>query len=199
MFCPEKRCGRIRNRKVRNYLGRTAGGDFTGERAQKSKVPHFQKCAAPLPAHPGNEQLRLKKNILRETLARLGGIAWDGAIVEHSAEPYGYRNRAQLAVRSGCLGRWDTSCGEFGDCAIDECPVLSPRLAHTFAQLRNARSARLPEASRRSKLCGFADEKIALNVAFEKFPNLRRNWHLLSGNSCHRSKVCCCWTKRRTG
>jgi len=69
---------------------------------EKAKCAHFQKCGGCHYQHiPATEQLRLKKDILRETLLRLGGIAWDGAIVEHSAEPYGYRNRAQWAVRSG--------------------------------------------------------------------------------------------------
>src|SRR5260370_12718021 len=55
---------------------------------------------------------------------------------------------------------------------IDECPVLSPRLAHTFAQLQEmARSARLPEGIQEIEaFADSADEKIALNVAFEKFP-----------------------------
>ena len=61
----------------------------------KAKCSHFQKCGGCHYQHiPAEEQLRLKKEILRETLSRLGGIAWDGAIIEHSAEPYGYRNRA---------------------------------------------------------------------------------------------------------
>jgi len=54
---------------------------------------------------------------------------------------------------------------------IDECPVLSPRLTRTFAQLQEmARSGTLPVGIQ--EIEGFADsadEKIALNVAFEKF------------------------------
>ena len=43
---------------------------------EKAKCPHFQKCGGCHYQHiPATEQLRLKKNILRETLARLGGIA----------------------------------------------------------------------------------------------------------------------------
>src|SRR2546427_6627655 len=105
---------------------------------KKAKCPHFQKCGGCHYQHiPATEQLRLKKNILRETLARLGGIAWDGAIVEHSAEPYGYRNRAQWAVRSGmprALGYFLPESSVI--VPIDDCPVLSPRLASTFAQLQ---------------------------------------------------------------
>src|SRR6202521_765193 len=100
----------------------------------KAKRAHFQKCGGCHYQHiPATEQLRLKKEILRETLSRLGGIAWDGPIVEHAAEPYGYRNRAQWAVRSGmprAIGYFFAESSVV--VPIDECPVLSPRLAHTF-------------------------------------------------------------------
>ncbi len=74
--------------------------------ASKERIPapcpHFQTCGGCHYQHiAADEQVRLKKEILRETLSRLGGISWDGAIQEHTAEPYGYRNRAQWAVRSG--------------------------------------------------------------------------------------------------
>ena len=141
---------------------------------EKAKCAHFQKCGGCHYQHiSAMEQLRLKQDILRETLLRLGGIAWDGAIVEHSAEPYGYRNRAQWAVRSGmprALGYFLPESSII--VPIDDCPVLSPRLASTFAQLQEmARSGRLPEGIQ--EIEAFADsldEKIALNVAFEKFP-----------------------------
>src|SRR3981189_1488021 len=141
---------------------------------KKAKCPHFQKCGGCHYQHiPATEQLRLKKNILRETLARLGEIAWEGAIVEHPAEPYGYRNRAQWAVRSGmprALGYFLPESSVI--VPIDECPVLSPRRAETFAQLQEmARSAKLPEGIQEIEaFADSSDEKIALNVAFEKFP-----------------------------
>ncbi len=117
--------------------------------------------------------MRFKKEILRETLSRLGGVAWEGAIVEHSAEPYGYRNRAQWAVRSGmprALGYFLPESSVI--VPIDECPVLSPRLAQTFGQLQEmARGGTLPEGIQEIEaFADSADEKIALNVAFEKFP-----------------------------
>ncbi len=139
----------------------------------KAKCPHFQKCGGCHYQHiPAAEQLRLKKEILRETLSRLGGVTWDGAIVEHSAEPYGYRNRAQWAVRSGmprALGYFLPESSVI--VPIDECPVLSPRLTQTFAQLQEmARAGRLPEGIQEIEaFADSADEKIALNVAFEKF------------------------------
>jgi 23S rRNA (uracil1939-C5)-methyltransferase len=55
---------------------------------------------------------------------------------------------------------------------IDECPVLSPLLARTFGQLQElARSNRLPEQMLEIEaFADSADEKISLNVAFERFP-----------------------------
>src|SRR5260370_743022 len=122
---------------------------------------------------PAAEQLRLKKEILRETLSRLGGIQWSGAIQEHAAEPYGYRNRAQWAVRNAnprAIGYFLPESSVI--VPIDECPVLSPLLAQTFVQLQElARSNRLPEqALEIGAFADSADEQIALNVAFERFP-----------------------------
>jgi len=141
---------------------------------EKAKCAHFQKCGGCHYQHiPATEQLRLKRDILRETLSRLGGVSWDGTIVEHSAGPYGYRNRAQWAVRSGmprALGYFLAESSVI--VPIDECPVLSPRLARTFEQLQEmARSGRLPEGIQEIEaFADSTDEKIALNVAFEKFP-----------------------------
>src|ERR1700694_1278962 len=65
----------------------------------KAKCAHFQKCGGCHYQHiPAAEQLRLKKEILRETLFRLGGIAWDGPIVEHAGGRYGCRERGPLDI-----------------------------------------------------------------------------------------------------
>jgi 23S rRNA (uracil1939-C5)-methyltransferase len=141
---------------------------------EKGRCPHFQTCGGCHYQHiSAPEQVRLKKDILRETLSRLGGISWDGPIQEHTAEPYGYRNRAQWAVRNAnprAIGYFLPESSVI--VPIDQCPVLSPLLAETFGQLQElARSAALPE--RVLEIEAFADSadaKIALNVAFERFP-----------------------------
>ena len=138
------------------------------------KCPHFQKCGGCHYQHISPaEQLRLKKEILRETLSRLGGVSWDGGMVEHTAEPYGYRNRAQWAVRPGmprALGYFLPESSVI--LPIDECPVLSPLLAETFLKLQDmTRSGTLPAGI--LEIEGFADssdKKLALNIAFDKFP-----------------------------
>ncbi|HXY23594.1 MAG TPA: 23S rRNA (uracil(1939)-C(5))-methyltransferase RlmD [Candidatus Acidoferrum sp.] len=148
--------------------------DSPAKERATAKCPHFQKCGGCHYQHIAPaEQLRIKKDILRETLSRLGGISWEGAIVEHAAEPYGYRNRAQWAVRSGlprALGYFLPESSVI--VPIDECPVLSPQLARTFATLQEmTRSGALP--ANIQEIEAFADsrdKKIALNVAFERFP-----------------------------
>src|SRR3984893_5597785 len=141
---------------------------------EEARCPHFQTCGGCHYQHiSAAEQLRLKKEILRETLSRLGGIQWSGAIQEHSAEPYGYRNRAQWAIRDAkprAIGYFLPESSVI--VPIDECPVLSPLLANTFGQLQElARSNRLPETALEIEaFADSADAKIALNVAFERFP-----------------------------
>ncbi len=150
--------------------------EVTSASAQRegARCPHFQTCGGCHYQHiPAAEQLRLKKEILLETLSRLGGIQWVGAIHEHSAEPYGYRNRAQWAVRNAnprAIGYFLPESSVI--VPIDECPVLSPLLAKTFGQLQElARSNRLPEkALEIEAFVDSTDSKLALNVAFERFP-----------------------------
>jgi len=139
-----------------------------------AKCRHFGVCGGCHYQHIDiSEQVRLKKEILRETLFRLGGVEWRGTIQEHTAEPYGYRNRAQWAFRDAM----PRAFGYFLPASarvlpVDECPVLSPSLATTFQQLQEmARNNSLPTGI--LEIEAFADSedrKIALNIAFERFP-----------------------------
>src|SRR5437773_2523901 len=102
----------------------------------KARCSHFQKCGGCHYQHiPAEEQLSLKKEILRETLSRLGGITWDRTIVEHSAVSYGYRNRARWAGGSGRPGalRYLRPEGPI-ILGINECPLVSGRLAQPVSE-----------------------------------------------------------------
>jgi 23S rRNA (uracil1939-C5)-methyltransferase len=164
----------VKTRKKKLVWGQLLEVTAPAKERQKPRCPHFQTCGGCHYQHiPAAEQLRLKRDILRETLSRLGGISWDGPIQEHTAEPFGYRNRAQWAVRNALPRAIGYFLPESSIIVpIDECPVLSPGLAKTFDQLQNmARSGALPE--RILEIEAFADSadaKIALNVAFERFP-----------------------------
>jgi 23S rRNA (uracil1939-C5)-methyltransferase len=136
--------------------------------------PHFGVCGGCHYQHiEAAEQLRLKKDILRETLSRLGAVQWTGPIQEHTAEPYGYRNRAQWAFRDATPRAFGYFLPESAHILpIDACPVLSPRLAEAFGQLQElARSNSLPPGVLEVEaFADSADEKVALNIAFERFP-----------------------------
>ena len=139
-----------------------------------ARCPHFGTCGGCHYQHIQiDEQVRLKKAILRETLSRLGGVEWTGEMQEHTAEPFAYRNRAQWAFRNAMPRAFGYFLPESTHILpIDECPVLSPALAMAFGQLQEiARSNSLPAGV--LEIEAFADgedKKIALNVAFERFP-----------------------------
>jgi len=136
--------------------------------------PHFGVCGGCHYQHiEFSRQVEYKKQILLETLSRLGGVTWTGAVEEHTAQPYGYRNRAQWAFRSAmprALGYFLPESARI--LAIDECPVLSPTLATAFGQLQGLARANLlpPGLLEIEAFADSEDSNIALNVAFERFP-----------------------------
>jgi 23S rRNA (uracil1939-C5)-methyltransferase len=138
------------------------------------KCPHFGVCGGCHYQHIDfAEQVKLKKGILRETLSRLGGVTWSKEIQEHRSEPYAYRNRAQWAFRDAlprAFGYFMTESAHI--LPIDACPVLSPCLARAFGQLQElARSNSLaPGILEVEAFVDSEDAKLALNIAFERFP-----------------------------
>jgi 23S rRNA (uracil1939-C5)-methyltransferase len=139
-----------------------------------ARCPHFGVCGGCHYQHiEVAEQVRLKKEILRETLSRLGGVQWAGEIREHTAQPYGYRNRAQWAFRDALPRAFGYFLPESAHILpIDQCPVLSPRLTETFQKLQEmARGNTLvPGILEIEAFADGADEKVALNIAFERYP-----------------------------
>ncbi len=137
------------------------------------KCPHFGVCGGCHFQHiEFAEQGRLKIEILRETLSRLGGVTWNGEVRAHSAEPYGYRNRAQWAYRDALPRAFGYFLPESAHIVpIDQCPVLSPGLTKTFGQLQElARANSLPPGILEIEaFMDSEDAKLALNVALERF------------------------------
>jgi 23S rRNA (uracil1939-C5)-methyltransferase len=133
---------------------------------------HFGTCGGCHYQHLGYEaQLRFKTEILRETLARLGGIRWEAEIAQHESPPFGYRNRAQWAFKLGpkpAIGYFLPGSAEI--CDVKECPVLSPLLAETFAGIRaHAESAAFPGLKGLEAFVDSSDQKVALNAEFDRF------------------------------
>ncbi len=153
---------------------------------------HFGICGGCHYQHiPYEAQLRFKTEILRETLKRLGRIDWTGPIRAHASPPWGYRNRAQWKVRpragaasgaagnaagpgtNGALGIGYFRAASTSLCAVEECPVLSPRLVETLAHFRAALAkGELPAALR--EVTAFADAgdtRVLVNASFAGFPS----------------------------
>lgn len=78
-------------------------------------------------------QLEQKKAILRETLQRLGGIEFADGIHTISGPEWEYRNRIQLHFADGNVGFHRAGSHEL--CAIDHCPISSPKLNEVIGKL----------------------------------------------------------------
>jgi 23S rRNA (uracil1939-C5)-methyltransferase len=139
-----------------------------------AECPHFGVCGGCSYQHmPYPAQLRYKSEILRETLARLGKVVWEGEITQHGSPPYGYRNRAQWKIAPDVGGRPAVGYFEAGSrrlCPVRACPILSPKLRETLdAFLRLAAAGTLPAGLREVEaFADDADERVLLNLSFEK-------------------------------
>jgi 23S rRNA (uracil1939-C5)-methyltransferase len=139
--------------------------------------PHFGRCGGCQYQHmPYEAQIRYKTEILRETLGRIGRIQWTGAIGALPSPPFGYRNRAQWKLRpsqEGIAGSAGIGYFEMGStrlCAVTECSILSPRLAGTFARLRQivSQGKILSAIDEIEAFVDSNDEKILLNLSADR-------------------------------
>jgi 23S rRNA (uracil1939-C5)-methyltransferase len=137
-----------------------------------AQCPRFTVCGGCHYQHiPYDAQLKYKAGILRETLARIGRIEWTGDIHTHASPPFGYRNRAQWAVRpvgdpaKPAIGYFQSSSSVLVPTEV--CPILAPKLETTLAALSVAFSeGRLPGNIRGIEcFSDAAGEKALLNVS----------------------------------
>jgi 23S rRNA (uracil1939-C5)-methyltransferase len=118
------------------------------------------------------DQLAYKRAILEEELRRLGKIAPPDEIEIIAGEPWGYRNRVQLRVQNGKLGYLEMRSHKL--CAIDGCPIASPKLNRTIQTLNAMlHDPRWPRMVRSLEL--FTDEtSVQLNLLETDRPVARR-------------------------
>ena len=106
--------------------------------------PYFSRCGGCHYQHLGIEhQLKWKVEILRETLRRIGKIVWDQEIPVHQANPWNYRNQAQLKVAAIEPGQVEVGFFEAEShrlVPVDECKIISPRLNAVLNELRQPES-----------------------------------------------------------
>jgi 23S rRNA (uracil1939-C5)-methyltransferase len=135
--------------------------------------PYFGRCGGCHYQHATYEvQLEAKRCILAEELRRLGKIEPPAEIAVVAAEPWQYRNRTQLRVEDGRLGFLEARSHKL--CAIERCPVSSPKLNETIATLNGMLSdPRWPRFLRALEI--FTDEeRVQLNVLEADRPIARR-------------------------
>jgi len=135
--------------------------------------PYFGRCGGCHYQHAGYDfQLSAKRQILVEELRRLGKVEPPSDIAIVAAEPWGYRNRAQLHIENGRLGYREARSHKL--CAIDRCPISSPRVNETIAILNGMlRDSRWPRFVRGIEV--FTDEQsVQLNVLETDRPVARR-------------------------
>jgi 23S rRNA (uracil1939-C5)-methyltransferase len=135
--------------------------------------PYFERCGGCQYQHASYAlQLEAKRAILVEELRRLGKIEPPVRIEVVSAEPWGYRNRTQFRLRDGQLGFRQMRSHKL--CAIDRCPIGSPRineLIRTFAEMQSDR--RWPRFLHALEV--FTDEeRVQLNILEAARPVARR-------------------------
>ena len=117
----------------------------------------FGKCGGCQYQHvPYARQLTAKREILRETLQRIGGLSWEGEIAVEAAEPWGYRNRSQLRFARRNGGGADTgflASGTHRLVPAAECPINSPALNRAHRTLSEmAASSHFPRQLRQIEL-----------------------------------------------
>lgn len=163
-------------RRKKFIRGRVAQISQPSPERAAPRCPHFGTCGGCNYQHmPYDAQIRAKTEILRETLSRLGRIAWDGPITPHVSPPFEYRNRAQwkIAPRPAAtpeIGYFEASSQKL--CPVQECPVLSPLLAQAMAAFSRLLAAGKLSAEL-SEVEAFADaedQKLLLNLSFAKLP-----------------------------
>jgi len=138
-----------------------------------ARCPYFARCGGCHYQHaPYERQLEIKRDILVEELRRLGKIEPPGEIDVIAAEPWGYRNRAQLHVVGNAIGYWEARSHKL--CAVDHCPISSPKVNEAIASLnRMVRDPRWPRFVRSLEI--FTDEQgLQLNITETARPVARR-------------------------
>ena len=138
-----------------------------------AQCPYYGRCGGCHYQHAGYEyQLTAKRAILEEALQRLGKIQPPAEIGILSADPWGYRNRAQLHIEGARIGYREARSHRL--CAVDQCPISSPRLNEAIRTLAEMlHDGRWPRFIRSLEI--FTDEQsVQLNVLETDRPVARR-------------------------
>jgi 23S rRNA (uracil1939-C5)-methyltransferase len=118
------------------------------ERRIQPGCPYFGSCGGCHYQHTDAEnQLEIKRNILRETFRRTGKFEWEGEIVTHAGTPWNYRNRSRLKLRTTpdfALGYRRMASHHL--LSVEQCPISSPAINRAIRHLWElGREQRVPQ------------------------------------------------------
>ncbi len=151
----------------------------SSDRAEPA-CPYFTRCGGCHYQHASYEaQLRFKRDILTETLQRVGRIEFDPTHIETvSSDPWGYRNRAQLHFENGRVGYREMQSRRL--VPIERCPISSPKLNEAISRIvRMAKDRRWPNFLGSLEL--FTDERqVQWNVLESERPVAKHFFEWLS-------------------
>jgi 23S rRNA (uracil1939-C5)-methyltransferase len=166
---------RLRARNEKPGLIRAAPEEIIEPSADRvaPECPYFGRCGGCHYQHATYEwQLAAKRAILTEELWRQAKIRAPEPVAVISGEPWGYRNRVQLHVEAGRIGY--RMAGTHNLCAVDHCPISSPKINETIRTLHAmVKDRRWPRFLRSFEI--FTDEtSVQLNVRETTQPVARR-------------------------
>ncbi len=146
--------------------------EVSGDRVD-ARCPYFGRCGGCHYQHADYEaQVGFKRAIFVETLRRVGKIEPPEELPVIAAEPWHYRNRAQLHIEGTEIGYLEARSKRL--CGIEHCPISSPHINLVIAILRAMlRDTRWPRFVRSLEL--FTNEQqVQLNVLQAARPVARR-------------------------
>ena len=130
--------------------------------------PYFLRCGGCHYQHSDyKHQMEIKREVLRETLRRTAKLEWAGDIEVHAAEPWRYRNRTRMRVRTHpqfAMGYYKHGSHEL--LAVEQCPISSPLINRAMAVVWEAgKAGKLPpSACELEFFADHADEQLLLSV-----------------------------------
>lgn len=153
---------RVRITKLERNFARAVIEEILEPSPQRREPPckHFGICGGCQLQHIDySTQLKIKADIIRESLQRIGGIKWENEIEVLSADEFGYRARAEIKRGADAtLGFFQANSHEI--CEITECPILLPAAQQKLQALRTKADS-LPKSATRVYLTAGDEEVIA--------------------------------------
>jgi 23S rRNA (uracil1939-C5)-methyltransferase len=146
--------------------------------------PYFQRCGGCHYQHSGyDDQLAIKREILRETLERTAKIKWEGEIHLHVSPPWGYRNRTRMKVGDAPFRLGYHKHNSHDLLPIESCPISSPLINRAIAAVWEMGRGGAFAGYRLSEIEFFADhadEKLQVELYATK-PKSKADWEDLIG------------------